>query len=175
MKKILVVVDMQNDFITGALGTPEAAGALDRVVKRVRQYDGMVVFTRDTHENNYLETREGKSLPVPHCLRGSEGWMLAAPLEEIRKEKMLPVFDKNTFGSKDLIDFLVIINGSEGIAELEFIGVCTDICVISNAMSIRTFLPEVEITVNSSCCAGVSPDSHNAALDAMKACQIRVI
>ena len=175
MSKLLIVVDMQNDFINGALGTKEAEAIVDNVCKKIKKFDGNVVFTRDTHEENYLDTQEGHNLPIKHCIRGTEGWQLAEKIEVLRKEKNYPVFDKNTFGSKDLVKYIDMIKDKINIDSIEIVGLCTDICVISNALLIKAFLPEVKITVHSNCCAGVTPESHKNALKSMEMCQINVI
>lgn len=172
MQEILVVVDMQNDFVTGPLGTPEARTILPKVAEKVKNFPGRVLFTRDTHEENYLESREGKALPVPHCIRGSRGWEICPELETLRKEE--PV-DKCTFGSTGLGEVLRAADQyGEKIGKITLVGVCTDICVISNALLLRAFLPEAEIAVDAACCAGVTPESHQTALRAMKACQIAI-
>ena len=171
MQKILVVVDMQNDFIDGALGTSEAVAVVPRVEEKIKSFDGKVLFTRDTHFENYMETQEGKNLPVPHCIKGTEGWQIRKELDVLRKTAPL---DKLTFGSSELAQMLVSENEKEPIESITFIGLCTDICVISNAFTVKAFLPEVPLTVDASCCAGVTPDSHKNALSAMKICQITV-
>ncbi len=172
MQEILVVVDMQNDFVTGPLGTPEARTILPKVAEKVKNFPGRVLFTRDTHEENYLESREGKALPVPHCIRGTRGWEICPELETLRKEE--PV-DKPTFGSTGLGEVLRAADQyGEKIGKITLVGVCTDICVISNALLLRAFLPEAEIAVDAACCAGVTPESHQTALRAMKACQIAI-
>lgn len=172
MQEILVVVDMQNDFVTGPLGTPEARTILPKVAEKVKNFPGRVLFTRDTHEENYLESREGKALPVPHCIRGTRGWEICPELETLRKEE--PV-DKCTFGSTGLGEVLRAADQyGEKIGKITLVGVCTDICVISNALLLRAFLPEAEIAVDAACCAGVTPESHQTALRAMKACQITI-
>ena len=172
MQEILVVVDMQNDFVTGPLGTPEARTILPKVAEKVKNFPGRVLFTRDTHEENYLESREGKALPVPHCIRGSRGWEICPELETLRKEEP---FDKPTFGSTGLGEVLRAADQyGEKIGKITLVGVCTDICVISNALLLRAFLPEAEIAVDAACCAGVTPESHQTALRAMKACQIAI-
>lgn len=171
MKKILVVVDMQKDFIDGVLGTEEAEKIVDKVVEKIVTFDGEVVFTRDTHFDNYMDTQEGKYLPVPHCNSGSIGWQLHENIAEVKPENA-KIFDKNTFGSLELARYLSEVNEKEGIEQITFVGVCTDICVISNAMLAKAYMPEVEIVVDARCCAGVTPDSHNNALEAMKMCQI---
>ncbi len=169
--KILVVVDMQNDFIDQALGTKEAAGIVDNVARKIKGFDGRIIYTMDTHQENYLETQEGRNLPVKHCVEGSEGWKLSS---KIPTEKDPLIFKKPTFGSKELGLYLEKLAMEEDIEEIEVIGLCTDICVISNALLIKAFLPETKISVDSSCCAGVTPESHENALGAMKMCQINI-
>ncbi len=169
-KKLLAVIDMQHDFIYGALGTAEARRILPRVIERVRlarENGETVVFTRDTHEGNYLSTQEGERLPVVHCVRGSQGWQLAEGLAE----KGGRVFDKPAFGSAELARFAA----EGGFAEAELVGVCTDICVISNALLLKAFAPELRVSVRADCCAGVTPHSHETALAAMRACQIDIV
>lgn len=160
-------MDMQNDFVSGALGSAEAVKILPAVRDRIRaarEAGETVVFTRDTHEENYLLTQEGKNLPVPHCLKGSVGWEL---VEGLRAEGEI-VFDKPSFGSVALAEF--IRDGSFG--EAEFIGVCTDICVVSNVLLTKAFCPETKITVSPDCCAGAAPETHEAALAVMRSCQV---
>lgn len=171
MGKVLVVVDMQNDFIDGALGTKEAVSIVPAVKKKIEEFDGRVIFTRDTHEVNYLETQEGKNLPVEHCIRGTFGWEIRKELEELRKTEAI---DKVTFGSSELGELLLKMDAEEKIEDLIFIGLCTDICVISNVMIAKAFLPEVPITVDAKCCAGVSVESHENALNAMAVCQVKI-
>jgi len=173
--KILIVVDMQNDFITGALGTEEAKKIVDAVKEKIESFDGDIFFTRDTHSIDYLTTQEGKNLPVEHCIKGSEGWEIHPELDKIRKKHNYPVFDKITFGSRELAEKLFQLNKTKNISEIVLVGLCTDICVISNALTIKTFLPEVSVAVDSACCAGVSPQSHENALNAMKMCQIKIL
>lgn len=172
MQNILIVVDMQNDFIDGALGTKEAVVIVPKVEEKIRNFDGTVFFTRDTHETYYLETQEGKNLPVPHCIRGTEGWQIRKELDVLRKTEPI---DKETFGSTDLAGELVALNEDEEIESITLVGLCTDICVISNALLIKASLPEVPICVDATCCAGVTPESHENALKAMEACQIRIV
>ena len=171
MKKILIVVDMQNDFIDGALGTAEAVAIVPKVAEKIKNFDGTVLYTRDTHEENYMETQEGRNLPVPHCIRGTEGWQIRTELQQAGAE----VVDKPTFGSRALAEKLVEMNREEAIESITLIGLCTDICVISNAFVIKAFLPETPIIVDAACCAGVTPKSHARALEAMKVCQIAVV
>ena len=172
MNNILVVVDMQNDFIEGALGSQEARDILPYVKQLVKDFDGIVYFTRDTHEENYMDTREGRHLPVPHCIRNTEGWQIHPLLEELRKTEAI---DKPCFGSVELAHILSQENKKQPIDKVCFVGLCTDICVISNAMIVKSALPEIDIEVDASCCAGVTVQSHLNALEAMKMCQIAVI
>ncbi len=169
--KYLIVVDMQTDFVNGALGTAEAQKIVENVAKKIRAFDGKVIFTRDTHEENYMTTQEGRNLPVPHCIRGTEGWQI---IPELRVQ-CDDVIDKPTFGSVALSARLAEENKTEAVESVELIGLCTDICVISNALLIKAQLPEVPVAVDASCCAGVTPESHNNALSAMKMCQIAVV
>ena len=169
--KLLVVVDMQNDFIDGALGTKEAVAIVPAVKKKIQEFDGKVLFSFVTHFENYMETQEGKNLPVPHCIKGTDGWQIRKELDELRTEDAI---DKLTFGSSELGILLTQMNEKEKIESITFIGLCTDICVISNAMLAKAFLPEVPIIVDAACCAGVTPESHKNALAAMKVCQIAV-
>lgn len=176
MQDILVVVDMQNDFVDGALGTAEAVSIVGRVAQRVAeaaQRGERVYFTRDTHPADYLQTQEGGMLPVEHCIEGSDGWQIIPQLAELAQG--CPVLDKPSFGSTLLGETLRSENEREGIGRITLIGLCTDICVISNALLLKAYLPEVPITVDASCCAGVTPESHRNALSAMKVCQICVI
>lgn len=170
--KYLIVVDMQKDFVTGVLGTREAREILPAVTAKAKAFEGRVIFTRDTHQEDYMDTQEGKHLPVPHCIQGSEGWQLADELEELRVAKDLPVYDKVTFGCPQLARDLARENEQEPIESIELIGVCTDICVVSNALTIKAHLPEVPIYVAPACCAGVTPQAHEAALATMRSCQI---
>ena len=170
---ILVVVDMQNDFIDGALGTPEAVAIVPKVMVKMMNFDGLVLATRDTHGEDYLEKQEGKKLPVAHCIKGTHGWEIK---DEIQQLLISQPIDKPTFGSEALGKVLKDLNNDvEPIDSITLVGLCTDICVISNAMLLKAFLPEVPIMVDASCCAGVTPESHERALEAMKACQIEII
>lgn len=167
MKKTLIVIDMQNDFIDGALGTKEAQAIVPNVKKKIEEYEARgddIVFTRDTHQSDYLDTNEGKHLPVKHCIEGTHGWHIADELYWSPR----PIVDKPTFGNlhwKTYFNF----------EEVELVGLCTDICVVSNALILKAMYPEINITVDASCCAGVTPESHQAALTTMKMCQINVI
>ncbi len=174
MKKLLVVVDMQNDFIDGALGTPEAVAIVPNVVKKINEWDGDIVCTKDTHFENYLDTNEGKHLPVPHCIRDTKGWEINdAVLNAVKLKNANECWyvRKNTFGSTVLA--AEILNSKYVYVEL--VGLCTDICVVSNALLIKAKCPEIDIVVDVACCAGVTPESHKAAITTMKMCQIDVI
>ena len=166
MKKTLIVVDMQKDFIDGALGTKEAIAIVENVKKKIAEYQAAgneIIFTRDTHQADYLNTNEGKHLPVEHCIEGTDGWKIAEGLE-------VPgaiYINKPTFGYLNWADYKL--------EEVEMVGLCTDICVVSNALIIKANYPEIKVTVDASCCAGVTPESHNAALTTMKMCQVEVI
>lgn len=169
MSKVLVVVDMQNDFIDGALGTKEAVAIVPYVKEKIENFDGIVLYTRDTHFEDYMNTQEGNNLPVPHCIKGTQGWEIRPELDALRKTEAI---DKVTFGSKDLVDVLKTI---ENIEEITFVGLCTDICVISNVMVTKAFYPEIPLVVDAKCCAGVSVQTHLNALEAMKVCQVKVV
>lgn len=171
----LIVVDMQNDFIDGALGTPEAQAIVEAVVERARAFEGCVVFTRDTHGPNYATTQEGRKLPVPHCIKGTQGWELAPALDELQRLLDAPVFDKPSFGSLDLARWLVAQNNAAPIDSIELCGLCTDICVVSNALTIKAHLPEVPLSVNPALCAGVTPAAHDAAIATMASCQVQIL
>ncbi len=175
MSKYLVVIDMQKDFIDGVLGTKEARELAPRLIEKVKNFQGPVMFTRDTHDEDYLQTQEGTRLPVLHCVRDTDGWQLLQELADYAQEKHSLIFDKGTFGSANLAGCLSGIDRVVHIDEVELIGVCTDLCVISNAMMLKAALPETRITVNASLCAGSDPHKHDIALEAMKACQIDII
>ena len=165
MKKTLIVVDMQNDFIDGALGTKEAVAIVPNVKKKIQEYveqGAEIIYTRDTHTEDYMNTNEGKNLPVPHCIKGTKGWEIADGLYV----KNCKIVDKPTFGYIGWDDYQF--------EEVELIGLCTDICVVSNALMIKALFPEINVSVDASCCAGVTPQSHEAALTTMKMCQIKV-
>lgn len=168
--KLLVVIDMQNDFIDGALGTKEAVAIVEGVRAKTEEYKKAgypIIYTRDTHPESYMETLEGKNLPVPHCIKGTKGWEITDRLDT----EGCRIIDKPTFGSTELGEY---VRGLEGITEIELVGLCTDICVISNALLIKANLPETKISVDSDCCAGVTPESHSNALKSMQMCQINV-
>lgn len=167
--KYLIVVDMQTDFITGSLGSKDAEAIVPAVVNKVKNFGGKVIFTRDTHFDDYLQTQEGKKLPVMHCIKDTAGWQIC---DELKPYADI-VVDKVTFGSVDLPG--IIKNFGENIEKIELCGLCTDICVISNAMILKAAFPEIPIAVDANCCAGVSKDSHNTALDAMRTVQIEIL
>jgi nicotinamidase/pyrazinamidase len=175
MSKILVVVDMQNDFVEGALGTKEAATIVPKVVSKIRNHDGIVVYTQDTHQPEYLSTQEGKHLPVLHCIENTDGWQIVNEVKALADKDRSRIITKDTFGSKGLIEYLIELDKTETISEIQLIGLCTDICVISNALAIKAYFPEVPIVVDEACCAGVTPESHKNAINAMKVCQIEII
>lgn len=185
--KVLVIVDMQNDFVTGVLGSPEAQEVVPKIVDKLRSIDRsdtVILLTKDTHLDNYLETLEGKHLPVPHCIKDTPGWSICPEIHAEVKHGGYITYSsngvvnsrvlKNSFGSVELAEVLTYINHVHGLEEITFVGVCTGICVISNAMIAKAFLPEVPITVDASCCACVTPQSHKNALEAMKLCQINI-
>ncbi|MCR5781155.1 MAG: cysteine hydrolase [Clostridia bacterium] len=173
MKKILVVVDMQKDFVDGALGSEEAAAIVPAVVKKISGFDGGIFVTYDTHYGNYMDTAEGKKLPVPHCIKGTDGWELNGDVAQALASKQYTAVEKNTFGSVDLPALIRDAVGDEEFT-VEIIGLCTDICVVSNALIIRAFFPEAPVAVEAACCAGVTPEKHEAALETMRSCQIEV-
>lgn len=171
---VLLVIDMQNDFIDGALGTEEAKAIVPKVAGRIEAFEGLVLFTQDTHEDDYLETQEGKNLPVKHCIRDTQGWEIHPEIANwVEREET--VIEKPTFGSAELAAMLGMMSSDIQINSVTLVGLCTDICVISNAMLLKAFMPEVPIIVDASYCAGVTPESHRTALQAMKACQIEVL
>lgn len=173
MKKILIVVDMQNDFVHGSLGTKEAENIITNVVDKINNFEGDIFATFDTHYVNYLETSEGKNLPVIHCIKGTEGWELNKKVKDALDKKGFEKIEKITFGSTDLPQ-IIKEKYDTGDIEIELIGLCTDICVVSNALILKANFPEIPISVDSQCCAGVSVNSHNCALETMKMCQINI-
>lgn len=173
-EKVLIVVDMQKDFVDGVLGTKEAQAIVPAVVEKIKSFDGTVIYTRDTHQSDYMETQEGKKLPVPHCMEGSEGWELIEPLYKLQKQAGAVIYDKPTFGSVALADDLKKEYDKGVIKEVELIGVCTDICVVSNALLIKANMPELTVKLDASCCAGVTVEKHEAALETMRSCQVEV-
>ncbi|MBQ4598547.1 MAG: cysteine hydrolase [Clostridia bacterium] len=173
MKKVLVIVDMQKDFVDGSLGTPEAVGIVDRVVEKIKAFSGAIFVTYDTHFENYAETAEGKNLPVPHCIRGTDGWQLDGKIAAALDGRAYTTVEKITFGSVELPGRILEAVGDEPFS-VELVGLCTDICVVSNALLLKAHFPQVDISVDSACCAGVTPATHKAALDVMRMCQIRI-
>lgn len=168
-KNLLLVIDMQNDFVTGSLGTKEAMQIVPSVVNKIKKYieDGdSVIFTRDTHTSEYLQTQEGKKLPVEHCIKGTWGWELIDELKPYAEQ----IFDKPTFGSVELAEYVV----KSDFHEIELIGLCTDICVVSNTLLLKANLLDTEISVDAACCAGVTPETHEAAITTMKMCQVTI-
>jgi len=175
--KFLVVVDMQRDFINGSLGTPEAQAIVSKVAQKIENYDGTAIFvTQDTHQSNYLKTQEGKMLPIVHCVERTEGWQLHEDIVEAlcRYGKKTFNFTKNTFACWALEEQLHIIANLYRIDEIVIVGLCTDICVVSNALLLKACFPETKIIVDAACCAGVTPESHESALKTMKMCQIYI-
>jgi len=184
--KILIVIDMQKDFIDGALGTKEAVAILPNVVKRIEESTReLILFTKDTHGENYLETPEGKKLPVKHCIKGTDGWQINESVLNAWKENKTAIiaaesvgniFEKSVFGSTMLVDCIRRLHEEcARISEIDIIGVCTDVCVISNAIMLKNYLPDIEISVIENCCAGVTPQGHKEALNTMKMCHINII
>ena len=174
--KVLIVIDMQKDFTTGALGNPETAAVVGNVAEYITKFrnenkDGKLIATLDTHNEDYMNTQEGKKLPVPHCIRGTDGWMLEDAVENALGENCIKL-EKITFGA---VDLPFAVGRDENIEEIQLVRVCTDICVISNAMILKAAFPEVPIRIIADCCAGVTPDTHNNALEAMKMCQMEII
>ena len=174
MKKLLVVVDMQKDFVSGSLGTAEAQAIVSGVVKKIENFNGDIYATYDTHFENYMETSEGKNLPVLHCIKGTDGWKLDNNVQSALDKKGYKAIEKITFGSVELPK-IIGENYDVNNLEIELIGLCTDICVVSNALLLKATYPEIPITVDVSCCAGVSPETHNSAIATMKCCQINII
>lgn len=163
---------MQRDFIDGALGTPEAVAIVPRVAEKIRGFDGLVLATRDTHTKDYLSTLEGRNLPVTHCVLGTPGWEIHPEIAALLEETPI---DKPTFGSVELGESLRSLDKESGVESVTLVGLCTDICVISNALLVKAYLPQVPVLVDASCCAGVTPESHSNALDAMRMCQIQIL
>lgn len=174
MKHILVVVDIQKDFVDGALGTAEAVAMIDNAAKKIAEFDGDIFVTFDTHFENYMETSEGKKLPVPHCIKGTDGWELDKKILKALDGKDFTKVEKLTFGSMELPKLIRKVALDEDF-DITLIGLCTDICVVSNALILKANFPEKDIYVDASCCAGVTPETHSAALTTMKMCQINII
>lgn len=174
-EKFLVVIDMQNDFVTGSLGSLEAQKIVPALLSKVQKFKGTVLFTQDTHNDDYLQTQEGKQLPVKHCILGTDGWQLIPELRSWQQAHDSKIYRKPSFGSIELAaDMQSLQQSKDTIGSIELVGVCTDICVISNALLLKAYLPEVEIIVDSCCCAGVTPKQHKQALSVMQSCQIIV-
>lgn len=172
MRKILIVVDMQNDFINGSLGTKEAEAIVPLVIDKIKHYKKENVFaTRDTHDKDYLDTLEGKNLPVIHCLKNTNGWELQKDIAKLIDPRN--IFDKPSFGSVELVNHLSQIEKKEKI-EIELVGLCTDICVISNAVLLKSFLANTCVSIDSSCCAGSTKKAHEYALKSMESLQIKL-
>ncbi|MFC1238499.1 cysteine hydrolase family protein [Treponema vincentii] len=169
MNDVLVVIDMQNDFVSGSLGTKEAQAIVQNAVKKIESFKGHIVFTQDTHSNSYLQSQEGRFLPVQHCIKNTAGWELVEP---VKKLIIGQVYEKPTFGSLSLAEALKNLNKKTPIHSITLIGLCTDICVVSNALLLKAFFPEVPIHVDAACCAGTTPENHKAALQVMRMCQI---
>lgn len=173
MKHFLIVVDMQKDFVDGTLGTPEAQAIVDDVAAKIRRFNGEIYVTLDTHFDNYADTAEGRKLPVPHCVKGTAGWQLDAAVQAALDGKAYTAVEKHTFGSVELPDLIEKVANGEAFT-LELCGLCTDICVVSNALILKAHFPEHPVAVDAACCAGVTPDSHEAALATMRMCHIDV-
>ena len=173
MKRFLVVVDMQKDFVDGALGSKEAVAIVPAVAEKIKAFDGEIFVTYDTHFENYMDTQEGKFLPVPHCIKNRAGWKLNGDVAAALEEKAYTPVEKITFGSTALPELIERAAGGEAFS-VELIGLCTDICVVSNALLLKAHFPEAPISVDAACCAGVTPEKHAAALETMRSCQITI-
>ena len=174
MRKFLVVVDMQKDFVNGSLGTPEARAIVPAVLEKIRNFDGDIFVTYDTHFEDYLDTAEGKKLPVPHCIYGTPGWELEERVGELMEDFSHIKVQKYTFGSTSLPHLMAEVADGDSFS-IELIGLCTDICVVSNALILKAHFPDVPIAVDAACCAGVTPALHEAALQTMRSCQIDIL
>ena len=172
MQDYLIVIDMQKDFVDGALGSPEAVSIVPAVRQKILDHKGPVIFTRDTHDTDYLDTQEGRFLPVEHCIRDTAGWEIISELQDIASREDVMIVDKPSFGSTRLAELLK--QKRDEIRHIELIGLCTDICVVSNALLIKAALPEVPVLVDSRCCAGVTTLKHESALETMRSCQVIV-
>lgn len=168
MKKVLIVIDMQNDFVDGALANPQAQAIVDGIVKRIDEFDGDVIATRDTHAENYLNTTEGKHLPVPHCIRGTDGWEIVPAIRDALQRKNAKVLDKPTFG---YLNWELL----QAYDEAEMVGTCTDICVVSNALIIKALHPDLSLTVRKELCAGTTQENHDNAISVMACCQVKIV
>lgn len=174
MKKILIVVDIQKDFVDGSLGTKEASAIVPKAAAKIKAHNGPVIVTLDTHTDDYLNTSEGRKLPVEHCIKNMDGWELDTHIKQALSGKQYTAVEKPTFGSIKLPQAVQELCGDDEF-EIELIGLCTDICVVSNALLLKAHFPEIRISVDSSCCAGVTSQLHNAALSVMISCQIDII
>lgn len=174
MKKFLVVVDMQKDFIDGALGSEDACAIIPAAAQKIAEFEGEIFVTYDTHFDDYMDTAEGKKLPVPHCIKGTEGWQLNKDIAAALKGKKYTPVEKYTFGSVKLPELIRKAAGTDDLS-IELIGLCTDICVVSNALLLKANFPEAVIAVDRTCCAGVTPEKHDAAIETMKSCQIDIL
>ncbi len=172
-QKYLIVVDMQEDFVYGSLGSPDAQEIVAAVVKKINEFDGTIIFTKDTHDVDYLQTQEGKYLPVEHCIRGTQGWELIEPLRKLQETQNYKIYEKDTFGCVELAADLK--KQENEIVSIEWIGLCTDICVVSNVLLVKACMPQVPMYVDAGCCAGVTKEKHEAALETMRSCQIQMI
>mgnify|MGYP003207168533 CR=1 FL=1 len=172
--KCLVVVDVQNDFVSGTLGTAEAQAMLPRLVEKLRGFDGEVWMTLDTHGSDYMSTQEGRLLPVEHCIKGTEGWELAGEVGALAESLGAKLVEKPSFGSEELVSELRALYEKGALESVELVGLCTDICVVSNALMLKAAMPELPMSVDASCCAGVTPEKHDAALVVMESCQIEI-
>ncbi|MBQ6067814.1 MAG: cysteine hydrolase [Clostridia bacterium] len=173
MKRFLVVVDMQKDFVDGALGSKEAVAIVSAVAEKIKTFDGEIFVTYDTHFKNYMDTQEGKFLPVPHCIKNTAGWRLDQAVADALAEKAYTPVEKITFGSTALPELIERAVDGEDFS-VELIGLCTDICVVSNALILKAYFPEAPISVDAACCAGVTPEKHAAALETMRSCQVTI-
>ncbi len=172
--KYLIVIDVQKDFVDGALGTKEAQEMYPGVLEKIKSFDGTIWMTKDTHQSDYLQTQEGKNLPVEHCIEGSDGWEFPEELKKLAKEKYAVIYNKPTFGSIKMAEDLKNLYEKGELESVELVGLCTDICVVSNALLLKANMPELPLSVDSSCCAGVTPGKHEAALETMRSCQINI-
>lgn len=172
--KYLIIIDVQNDFVSGSLGTAEAREMLPKLLRKAKEFQGKILMTKDTHGEDYLQTQEGKNLPVPHCAAGTERWEFPEELEKIRRERQAKIYEKSCFGSRELAEDIRRLYEEGAVDSVELVGLCTDICVVSNALMIKAAAPELPVYVDASCCAGVTPGKHAAALEVMESCQIKV-
>lgn len=174
-EKYLLVIDVQNDFVAGSLGSEDAQNVLKNIIKKVKDFDGTVMFTRDTHQEDYLSTQEGRYLPVKHCIEGTDGWQLVDSLQDYANRHESIIYDKPSFGNMNLASDIKSLYKLGRLESVELIGLDTDICVISNALIIKAAVPELPIYVDPACCAGSSREKHEAAIEVMKSCQIQMV